>query len=293
MRTIEKTRNLFFKSKVTVRSELDDTIMADTFEAFEKFNKTQSAAPHLNIWRIIMKSRITKITAAAVIIIALLISISQIFGPVSVTSSVFAGMIDAMKKKPWLHIVMESGTGQFEVWISFESQLGASKWSSGKAKYLDGTRELSYTYDPVKKSITVSEISPAEITKGAESVGNFWQIWLKKMSEAGMSVTEKTGMFNGKKSKIYEVKGTIEGKTLVGDKRLKDFCGQIIADMQENLPVFAQQELFDTDGNLIKEKKFYFDYPASGPKDIYALGVPDDAKVVHEKTKPVQPLPGR
>jgi len=76
MRSVEKIRSLFAKSNVTVSSKIDDRIINDALTAFAKPEKTQSVSPESNIWRIIMKSPITKLTAAAVIIIAVVFSIS-------------------------------------------------------------------------------------------------------------------------------------------------------------------------------------------------------------------------
>ena len=72
MKLVEKIKRLFVKSNVTVGSEVDDKIIRDTFIAFEKTKKKKPAAIQPNIWRIIMKSPITKLAAAAVIIIAVL-----------------------------------------------------------------------------------------------------------------------------------------------------------------------------------------------------------------------------
>ena len=89
MRPTEKIKKLFVKSNVTVSSELDDKIINDAFQVLEKSIKTKSAEPEPNIWRIIMKSRITKIAAAAVIIIAVLIGISHFSDSVDIAGKAY------------------------------------------------------------------------------------------------------------------------------------------------------------------------------------------------------------
>ncbi|GAH51961.1 unnamed protein product, partial [marine sediment metagenome] len=76
MRPTEKIKKLFVKSNVTVSSELDDRVINNAFHAFEKSTKAKPAALQPNIWRLIMKNRITKFAAAMVIILAVVFSIT-------------------------------------------------------------------------------------------------------------------------------------------------------------------------------------------------------------------------
>ncbi len=80
MSSEEKIKRLFAKSDLTVNSKIDDEIINDALTAFDKSEKTQSVSPEPNIWRIIMKSRITKLAAAAVIIIAVILGINYFGG---------------------------------------------------------------------------------------------------------------------------------------------------------------------------------------------------------------------
>ena len=59
------------KSEVKTTAGMDKRIINGALQAHEQFQKMQLAALQPNIRRTIMKSRITKIAAAAVIIIAL------------------------------------------------------------------------------------------------------------------------------------------------------------------------------------------------------------------------------
>ena len=83
MKTAEKIEKLikeFFKlkqSSVAISSQMDEKILDDALEAFEKSKMTQSADLQPSVWRIIMKSRITKFAVAAIIIIAVIIGIHR------------------------------------------------------------------------------------------------------------------------------------------------------------------------------------------------------------------------
>jgi hypothetical protein len=68
------------------------------------FGKISTKKPaELKIWRIIMKSKITKLAAAAVIIIAVLIGIHYSGGSIDGASVALAQVTENMKRMPWLH----------------------------------------------------------------------------------------------------------------------------------------------------------------------------------------------
>ncbi|MBW8040967.1 MAG: hypothetical protein FVQ85_13315 [Planctomycetes bacterium] len=228
------------------------------------------------IWRMILKTKIAKIAIAAVIIIAVVIGLHLHTGSVRLTTLAFAKMIEAMKEKPWMHIVMESVRGKaeerFEVWISFESQVYASKRSSGQIKYGDGQRHRFYAYEPDTETITISSIFDDEITKGATSVWNFGETWLRQLAKLSTEFTKEIGQYNGRDAKVYMSKMSRNERT---------YEAMLIMDTERNLPVFGHQKSFDSNGNLIKEKDLYFEYLEEGPASVYDVGVPKDAKVVY------------
>ena len=92
MSSAEKIKRLFAKSDVTVNSKVDDKIINDALTAFDKSEKTKPVSAEPNIWRIIMRSRITKLAAAAVIIIAVILGLNFIGGP-SKSGLVFADVV--------------------------------------------------------------------------------------------------------------------------------------------------------------------------------------------------------
>ncbi|MHC4488862.1 MAG: hypothetical protein ACYSW7_06760 [Planctomycetota bacterium] len=71
-------KNLCARKRAAVKTttELDRRIIDEALLAQEQWKKTQSAATQPNIWRIIMKSRMTKLAAAAAIILIVVLSIT-------------------------------------------------------------------------------------------------------------------------------------------------------------------------------------------------------------------------
>lgn len=78
MKTINDTERFVKSIPVKTYTEKNETVRKRIFEAFEKSKQTKSAFVQPNIWRIIMKSRISKLTAAAVVIFAALIGIKML-----------------------------------------------------------------------------------------------------------------------------------------------------------------------------------------------------------------------
>jgi hypothetical protein len=66
----DNINELIKKLKLKASADLDRRVHEDISGALVESRKTESAATRSNIWRIIMKSRITKLAAAVVIIIA-------------------------------------------------------------------------------------------------------------------------------------------------------------------------------------------------------------------------------
>ncbi|MHC4757893.1 MAG: hypothetical protein ACYTE8_04485 [Planctomycetota bacterium] len=92
----EKIKKLFTRSSVTVNSQVDDKIINDAFQTFEKLQEEISAAAKPNIWRIIMKSKITKL-AATVVVVILIISLAVTIMEKS-AAPVFADVFDNITK---------------------------------------------------------------------------------------------------------------------------------------------------------------------------------------------------
>ena len=72
MRPAENIEKLLKDINIDTNATTDNAVLGDVIEAFEKSKTKKTSAIEQNIWRIIMKSRITKLAAAAVITIVVL-----------------------------------------------------------------------------------------------------------------------------------------------------------------------------------------------------------------------------
>ena len=76
MKPADEIENVVKKMSFKAGPEMDKDLWAETSKARNEFHKTILAPSQHNIWRIIMKSPITKLATAAVVIIACLIGLS-------------------------------------------------------------------------------------------------------------------------------------------------------------------------------------------------------------------------
>jgi len=92
----ENIKKLINKADATTKPEADERILSDALDGLEKLKEKQAALKP-NIWRIIMKSKITKLAAAAVVIIAVLIGIYHFDGSIDGSSVAWAGLAEKVE----------------------------------------------------------------------------------------------------------------------------------------------------------------------------------------------------
>jgi len=80
MRSAQNVKKLIKNAAIDSNSEVDEMVLRGLLEELDKSKSTDSAAAQPSIRRTIMKSRITKLTAAAVIIIAVFIGVDYLGG---------------------------------------------------------------------------------------------------------------------------------------------------------------------------------------------------------------------
>ena len=275
MRPTDNMRNSFKKLKISTSSQLDEKIHKEISRASGQTNKNIPARPVL--WRIIMKSRIAKFAAATVIIIAIAAGINRFGVKVQMTSPAIAQIIDNTRKMPWMHAVLEGApspgrSDRLEAWVAFESEIYASTSLSGVTGFMKGN--LKQEYYPASQTITISYHSDDTLQQMG-SIAAYWERMMKMFSDAEAQITKEKGQYQGRKATIYNVNVSLGGNPS---------AISMIIDTEKELPVFLNQKVLDTNGQILTEVKGYFDYPDKGPSNIYDLGVPQDAKVI-DKTQ--------
>lgn len=121
MRPAEDIEKFIKNTNIDTNAKTDNAVLDDITKAFEKSKQTKSVLIEQNIWRIIMKSRITKLTAAIVIIIAVVLLMNLWDKSVS-TAYAIEQTIQASHSVQYLHIraITSSHEDQpVEFWVEF------------------------------------------------------------------------------------------------------------------------------------------------------------------------------
>ena len=253
-----------------------DSAKQAIFAAVES-EEIKLASRPVSIWRTIMKSPVTKLAAAAVIVIAVFIVINQFGDSIDGTTTAFAQITENMKKMSWMHGVVETTGERLEVWFSFERRVMASKRVPGEIRYQDGLKQTIQVYEPDSNTITISYSTTDALAGVGSSVLDFPKFILKHFDDTGENVIQEAGKYEGKDSKKYKMSGILGGM----DMRI-----EMIVDAEKDILLFINQKVFDKTGTLQMEANAYFDYPENGPNNIYEIGVPASVKIVRpEKDK--------
>ena len=109
------------KSYVTTGDEMDKRVLDDAWSAYEKSKKTKSAQAQPIVWRIIMRSKITKLATAAVIILIAVFGITILDKSVTPAYAI-EQTIQASHSVRYLHIrnSVVSQDEPMEFWVEFD-----------------------------------------------------------------------------------------------------------------------------------------------------------------------------
>jgi outer membrane lipoprotein-sorting protein len=127
MRPAEKIEKFLQKASVTSNPNVNKAVLNELTDEMEKTKQTVTS---LNIWRILMKSPVTKFAAAAVIIIAVIIGISQ-FGGSSVV---------------WADVVQKVDQIRTAIYRTKDTMSGLVYVNAGATQEMQGTTYYSSEY---------------------------------------------------------------------------------------------------------------------------------------------------
>jgi hypothetical protein len=143
MRPAENINDLIKKLKLKASSDLDKRVHDDISKALAESEKTESAVTQPNIGRTIMKSPITKIAAAAVIIIAVAISVTILDKSVTPAYAI-EQTIEANRGLWFIHLKCEPSTKGHvdEIWAQFDDNRQLTNLSMNFLDTEDGPKDV-------------------------------------------------------------------------------------------------------------------------------------------------------
>ena len=279
MKPAEKIKKLIKERRYKAGPETYGKALGSYLQAVDEHLEQKAALSKPNLWRTIVTSKITKVAAAAVIIIAAYAVIHQSGGSFDITTVTFAEIAENMEQMLWMHTVVEAADDRLEAWFSFERRVMVSKRTNGETRYQDDLKQTVELYDPGTDTITVTRGTPHALAGMGGSVLDLPKIVMKQFEDAGEKVIRQTGKYKGKEANIFKMSAFLGGK---------DMKVEMVVDPNMNVVLYINQKAFDEAGRLEIEANAYFDYPQTGPDTIYDVGVPSTAKIIYpeeEKAK--------
>jgi hypothetical protein len=288
MRPAENIKKLIKNIRIRTNPEVNKAVLNDLFNILDKAESVNLDVKQPSIWRIIMKSRITKLAAVAVIIMAVMLITYLGNGTLDITTAAFAQMTEAMKKMPWMHMITEirdrPSYESGEYWYSFDLGIEAIRYDSGKLSFYDYGARAAYVYDPSSEEVTISRLPEKRLLAGgAGSPWHFLENTVELLAEnEEAEVTHKVSQYEGNDVEIYKVR--VPRGTPTGSLGTEEWI--FTADNKTHLIMSLKLQGYDPNGNFIEVFEATFNYPDNGPSDIYEIGAPMSAELIDNRTGP-------
>jgi len=223
--------------------------------------------------------------AAAAAVGLVLVSTALLMPNGNSSGAAYAALMEAVQNSEaaeWAHIKIMTGDQVGEAWVSV-MPLRQAMVTETRIQYLNVSEETLSVYDPAKNALTV---------QGQDLGGDF-----AKLQEAGsirglvMSVLQHQG--DRHQAKMTQIRQEVDGKlrdvfTLDEEYEEKAAAVRSRTEVYVDVDTNRVERLVLTGDRFPQPYTMQFDYPETGPLDIYALGVPRDAKVV--ETGPTKEL---
>ncbi len=229
----------------------------------------------ISTWRIIMKSRITKLAAAVVIITAIMLGMYALTGSVDGTSITMAQVRQAMENIDWIQIVSRAEEESMSLWYSFASKVQIVCHSKGRILYRDFKAGKELVWNPGSEYIYESSID--EGREFAGGVSNIFEGITKAFNsleaKGDYKVTKELGTYQGQEVEIWTAR-RVKGKP--GPTHTERFT--VYIDVDKKLPV-AATDVKGADGDIQLTTDVELKYLKTGPADIYEAGAPRSAQI--------------
>ena len=283
MRPSENIEKLVKNINIDTNASIDEEVLDELVEAFEKSKVKKTSAIEQNIWRIIMKSKITKLAAAAVIIGAVILGLNITGGP-DIASVTWAEVIEKVEQIPALSFDMtteisytenEKLTLQSENCVAGDYGTKSSIYTNGELfviKYRLPKKKVAYQIRPKDKTYFRFDLSDEQAAKGQDPDDP--RTWLKMILSGDYTKLGHT------KINDIDVEG-IESSNpeIVGGDEV---VMRLWVNVETNLPVRIEVEGEKMEGGQKRPHKFVmenFQWNVELDEDVFEPNIPPDYKL--------------
>ncbi len=244
----------------------------------------QSVQP-FNIWRVIMKSPMTKIAAAAVIIVVAMIVLHQFGGSIRLTNTAFAEMQKAVNEVAWVHVIFHTvktstntkSDHEFWFWFSPRRKVRIIKSDIGSQIFWsDHMKRVRQVYDPQSNTITISH-EYKQLDEMKEAPWSYLAPIFGSDLIRDVRIIENLEVLEGQQVRVFNL-------TKIEDEGAVSF--RILADINSKLPMALTMEATDPNGQILSSVEGVIRYTKEGPQDIYEVGAARDATIIDQLPSP-------
>ena len=243
MKPTENIEKLIKNIEIDTSAKTDEAVLNDALRALEKSKKTKLTISQPNIWRTIMKSRITKLTVAAVVI-AVLIGVNMLKGTPAwaigqsikalenIETAIVSGeFTDGRTTKFTLHIKGEKGDWSSfrgfgesdEIIFMIRNKMAYQWWRGSREIYsynLEDTKGKGIAsklwYEAIKNAPWIAPIAPTML-EAAKLLASDWEEVYKKDEQTERDCVFVTGSYKPL-STSFKIVFDLETKLIVHAK---------------------------------------------------------------------------
>jgi len=277
-----------FLQKLRERSALE--FASNSARSSKKLAKTINFSK----WRIIMRSKIAKFATAALLITTIIFFVKHFGLPIEGTSNAFGGMIESMKKMPWVHCLTTfTGSGEkiYERWYGLEAGISASKdYKEADLLFINARENNEYFFKEDEQKIYYSQIDERVRPNGyvPDSAFELVEEMAKYIDEYASEITHKKIILDNREVEIITADARTNEESIFNEIEL-------VLDVRKNLLLRVRTDYKDVHAYVLasepeetkkqwldsrKDRVTIYDYPDTGPNSIYDLGAPSDAEVI-------------
>lgn len=238
--------------------------------------ESQHKLTHLNIWRTIMKTKLTKLAAAAVIIIAVTLSLTTIIDKSATPAYAIEQTIEAMRSIDSIHAYCTDwDNSQGEIWVQINPETGQEEYYYADQNNLliVGTPQATYYYYKDKNLVRIrDEYVPASEVR----ISHFFEDLVKWIQQYHGELSFYSQFDEDLQQEVIMVHGSIPTQ---GDIGAKEFTFRV--DPETKLPIDMDATKCGA-GQGVKSID-HLEYNVPIPEGIFEFEIPDGAKVIYEK----------
>lgn len=215
-----------------------------------------------------MKNSVIRLATAAAIIVAIMVGMYVLTGSAGGTSITIAQVRQAMQEIDWMRV--RNKNGPEVAWYAFASKIQIGPNDGGGIIYFDFNTGKQQVWKPDSAAIYESPIDEnRQLAGGASGPSESIDKFFDSLENDGWEVTKEIGTYEGRKVEVWRA-----------GPKTSTLLLRMYIDAERKLPVALTQETKEPDGTTRIQTEAVFDYPQTGPADIYEAGAPRSAQIV-------------